>query len=117
MTHIPYVHWLVRIPKEATPDVVYEQYWKSLTKTKSNLPNMGNASAYNVLFTRRWLIIIPRLARGYKDLGINGAGMLGVVWVKDMDERKEWDVMGLTEHLRIAGIPNGRTASPEAIMT
>jgi ATP adenylyltransferase/5',5'''-P-1,P-4-tetraphosphate phosphorylase II len=45
--------------------------------------------AYNVIFTKKWIAIIPRTHAASKDGSFtNGAGMLGLVWV-DQEERDE----------------------------
>ncbi|KAF2802702.1 uncharacterized protein BDZ99DRAFT_454376 [Mytilinidion resinicola] len=103
---LPYQHWVVGIPRSAKPVDIIESYYLLLRKTREALGKEDDeAAAYNLLFTAVWMIIIPRTQKGCKGLNANGAGMLGLVWVKDAEEREEWTKHGMTEHLTRLGLP------------
>ncbi|KAF2494985.1 hypothetical protein BU16DRAFT_51725 [Lophium mytilinum] len=106
LPELPYQHWVVGIPPKATAVGLIESYFVLLKKAREALGKEdGEAAAYNLLFTRVWMIIIPRTQKGYEGLNANGAGMLGSVWVKDKKEREEWTKHGMTEHLTRLGLP------------
>ena len=67
--------------------------------------------SYNVVLTRRWLLLVPRRAacgRGTGTLGqgpqVNAAGMTGLVWVSNEREVEEWMRRGISTHLGDCGL-------------
>ncbi|KAK7746568.1 hypothetical protein SLS62_009365 [Diatrype stigma] len=66
----------------------------------------GAACPHNVIFTRRWMIVLPRRRAGInKEAGANAIGMLGVIAVATRNEIDNWVRLGLTTTLRELGVP------------
>lgn len=61
---------------------------------------------HNLVFTRRWMLVIPR-RRGAVKKGIasNAIGMLGVIPVASRDEMQDWIQYGVANGLRELGVP------------
>lgn len=59
---------------------------------------------YNVVVVREWMLVIPRRHHGREGVECNAVGMMGMVWVRDEEEREGWVRLGMTEHLRWLGI-------------
>ncbi|OCL06377.1 hypothetical protein AOQ84DRAFT_297103 [Glonium stellatum] len=104
---VPYKHWVIGIPRFATAVDVAHRYFQLLEKTKENLKEQSDCQAYNIVFVEEWIILIPRTHKGREDIGANGAGMMGLVWVRDQHERDGWTRFGMTKHLTYLGIPRG----------
>lgn len=66
----------------------------------------GAAVPHNVIFTKRWMIVLPRRRAGInKEAGANAIGMLGVIAVATRNEVDNWVRLGLTSALRELGVP------------
>ncbi|KXH43219.1 hypothetical protein CNYM01_03194 [Colletotrichum nymphaeae SA-01] len=65
----------------------------------------GGGKDYNVVMAEDWMCVVPRRLVGRDGVGANGAGMIGLVWLRDQAERNGWDSFGLTEHLFQLGVP------------
>lgn len=60
---------------------------------------------YNVAMTLDWIALIPRsFAEWGGPFGANAQGMLGLVSVRDHEERELWGKLGYTDHLRSLGV-------------
>ena len=104
---IPFKHNLILFPPNATPQQVFDQYKKALIKTKETLGESGSGShAYNVSFVKEWIVVIPRREKGREGVGANSAGMMGMVWLRDAEERRGWDEEGLARYLVRLGVLN-----------
>lgn len=104
LPEIPFQHALILLPQNASWQDVMGQYQKCLHKSRE----IGKGStAYNVLFVRKWMIVIPRTSKGKEGVGANSAGMLGMVWVKNEKERQAWTEFGMSRYLRSLGVANG----------
>ena len=62
-------------------------------------------AGYNMVMVKEWIIVIPRRRAGWDNIRANGAGMMGLVWVQDIEERNGWTRLGMTELLARIGIP------------
>jgi len=62
-------------------------------------------TAYNMVMVRDWIMIIPRRHAARETIRANGAGMVGLVWVQDVEERNGWTRLGMTNVLTHMGIP------------
>jgi ATP adenylyltransferase len=63
------------------------------------------AHDYNILFVKEWIIVVPRMAKSRDRVGANAAGMLGLVWLRDQQERDGWTKFGMSKHLAHLGVP------------
>ncbi|KAH6626517.1 hypothetical protein B0J18DRAFT_425020 [Chaetomium sp. MPI-SDFR-AT-0129] len=78
-------------------------------QTKGDIPDNtepGAACPHNVIFTRRWMVVIPRrLARVSTEVGTNALGMLGVIPVGTSEEIESWVRLGVKKALAEMGVP------------
>ncbi|KAH8802469.1 hypothetical protein F5884DRAFT_802116 [Xylogone sp. PMI_703] len=66
----------------------------------------GAACPHNMILTNRWMIIIPRRRAAINtEAGANSMGMLGVIAVATEHEVDNWVRLGLTEALKVLGVP------------
>ncbi|CCU75466.1 5-p-4-tetraphosphate phosphorylase [Blumeria hordei DH14] len=102
---IPYRHWMIGIPNDADSKAVFVRHEEIMKLLVALLSAMKAKLEYNVVATKRWIIVIPRMYRGHEGAGVNGAGMMGMVWVSSQKERQLWSEQGLVEYLKILGVP------------
>lgn len=76
-----------------------------LRHTRAALETVTYSNDYNVVLADEWMILIPRSHKGHDNVGANGAGMLGMIWLRDQEERDGWEKLGMTKHLAYLGIP------------
>ena len=112
LPNVPYKHWVIGIPKSANAADVAHRYFQSLQRTKETLREESESSAYNAVLVEDWMVLIPRTQQGREDVDANGAGMMGVVWLRDKKERDGWTRFGMTKHLTYLGIPTGSVPVP-----
>lgn len=98
---------MLRLPRGASPEAVYERLARLVTAARAALAACCGGEALNVVLTDRWVCVIPRRRAGRGGAAANGAGMVGMVWVKDRAERDRWGAFGYTEHLAYLGVPIG----------
>ncbi|MCJ1261987.1 hypothetical protein MMC22_001856 [Lobaria immixta] len=103
--NVPYQHWVIGIPPNAPATEVVARYQQLLKKTREAMSKTSESTAYNVLLVSQWILIIPRTHQARDNATANGAGMMGLVWVHDQQERDDWTRLGMTKHLAYLGIP------------
>ncbi|KAJ4387608.1 hypothetical protein N0V93_008204 [Gnomoniopsis smithogilvyi] len=65
----------------------------------------GAACPHNVIFTKRWMIVIPRRRAGVNEkIGANAMGMLGYIATANKDEIDVWMQLGLNKTLGQLGV-------------
>ncbi|KAK4139288.1 uncharacterized protein C8A04DRAFT_16003 [Dichotomopilus funicola] len=113
---IPFSWFYQRFEKEdmTAPEVegVYANLLaqaETVGQTKGDIPDNtepGAACPHNVIFTRRWMVVIPRrLARVSTEVGTNALGMLGVIPVGTSEEIESWVRLGVKKALAEMGVP------------
>ncbi|KAF2151223.1 putative 5',5'''-P-1,P-4-tetraphosphate phosphorylase [Myriangium duriaei CBS 260.36] len=106
---VPYQHFVLQIPSDATPGHVLRAYQRLLRETKASLQTADAGEGYNVVMTRDWIGLIPRRIAKTKDasdvFGINAAGMMGLITVRSEHERQRWKELGYGRYLARLGIP------------
>ncbi|KAJ5519178.1 ATP adenylyltransferase C-terminal [Penicillium expansum] len=111
-TNVPFQWFYRRFEDNVTPAALFEIYKDLLEEaTKVSGDDAANAPPgavcpHNVIFTTRWIIVLPR-RRGAinKEAGVNSLGMLGVIAVATKKEIDTWVKLGLTESLAELGVP------------
>lgn len=105
ITDVPFRHFVLRIPEYATVADVVQRYRRLLQETEKVLRAAHQGSDYNVVLVSEWIALIPRSkAEWGGPFGANALGMLGLVAVRDQEERDVWGKFGYTDHLRSLGI-------------
>ncbi|KAL1970213.1 hypothetical protein VTN77DRAFT_5373 [Rasamsonia byssochlamydoides] len=107
--HVPFRHFVLRIPVGATAETVIAMHDRLLQLTRQAHVEAGQSpdGDYNVALSREWIALIPRTTAGPVDgpFGTSTVGMLGLVAIRDEDDRKKWAELGYTEFLAQLGIP------------
>lgn len=101
---VPYKHAIMAIPDTASAEDVFGVYEKLLGEMRPVMQKEG-VEDYNVVLVREWMLLMPRRHHGREGVECNAAGMMGMIWLKDEGERKGWERLGMTEHLRWLGLP------------
>jgi ATP adenylyltransferase len=102
---VPFKHYVIRLPSHADANTVYKAYLRLLDTSRNELAKLGEDSRdYNVAMTADWIAIIPRRT-SQGPYGANAAGMLGIVYLPDQQERDKWSQAGYTKQLVAFGIP------------
>ncbi|TPX10590.1 uncharacterized protein E0L32_008476 [Thyridium curvatum] len=102
---VPFRHYALRLPPRPGAEQMLDAYRRLLQEVRLLQELHGLKAAYNVVATAEWMCLIPRRRGGLDGTGANALGMLGVVWVRDGDERRHWDQLGLSKHLTYLGVP------------
>ncbi|KAL1863653.1 hypothetical protein Plec18167_000749 [Paecilomyces lecythidis] len=104
---VSFKHYVLRIPERATTRDIVRIHERLLALTKEALVKAGDVDGdYNVAMTAEWMAFIPRRTFGPGGPnGCNAAGMLGLVAIKDDEERKRWAELGYTDYLAYLGVP------------
>lgn len=115
---MPFKHYVLRLPPSPSLRQLTATYHRLLDVTHSALTIAGEwterkSHDYNVIFTTEYMALVPRIQAGSKapfagergsDFGVDALGMLGVVGVRDLEERREWDTLKYTVYLRWLGM-------------
>jgi len=102
---VPFKHFVIRLPSDADANTVYNTYLRLLHASREVLAKSGEGSKdYNVAMTPDWIAVIPRRT-SEGPYGANAAGMLGIIYLPDQQERDKWSQLGYTKQLVAFGIP------------
>ncbi|PSK42673.1 Diadenosine 5',5'''-P1,P4-tetraphosphate phosphorylase 2 [Elsinoe australis] len=106
---VPYQHFVLRIPEGAEAEDVLRLHDRLLERTREALEKVGLGDGYNVVMTREFIGLIPRrtakTANASDVFGINAAGMMGLVTVRNERERERWAELGYGKYLARLGLP------------
>lgn len=102
---VSYRHYALRLPESAKVEDVFDRYERLLAEVRGIQKFLGSGPAYNVALTLDWLCLIPRRLVNRDGVGANSAGILGLVWLRDQEERDGWSRLGYTSHLEYLGVP------------
>ena len=98
-------HYVLSLPESTKAEDVFDRYQRLLAEVKGIQKRFSSGPAYNVALTYDWLCLIPRKSVNRDGIGANAAGMLGLVWLRDQEERDGWSRLGYTSHLEYLGMP------------
>lgn len=100
---VPYLSHVASISGHDA-SAVYDRYARILADLEHVLDCA--VTAHNVVYTRKWLCVIPRRESGPGSKpSCNSMGMLGMIWTVSQEERQSWDSFGLADYLSVAGFP------------
>ena len=120
VTSFPFVHALGRLDArnpdapEQVAELALALYWKLLNAT--GIPRGAGDSQtrpYNLLATRRWMMIVPRSRESYAGMSVNALGFAGSLLVRDHAQLQTLRETGPLTLLQHVGIP--RDAASRAI--
>ena len=103
--HVPFKHFALKLAPMTTAANVYKSYQILLAEARHALKQV-DATDYNVVFTAKWITVIPRRTAVWGGpQGANAAGMVGMVTVPTEEQRRRWAELGYTDYLVRFGIP------------
>jgi ATP adenylyltransferase len=112
---LPFSHAFVRFsrgePESDLPsvDLVYETYASMLSSVGFAVSGVGQGGrqtgAYNLLATRRWMLIVPRRQSGVGGIAVNALGFAGHLLARSSEQVDEIRRQGPLAILRAVGLP------------
>ncbi|MGH2412638.1 MAG: ATP adenylyltransferase family protein [Microcystaceae cyanobacterium] len=94
---LPFIHGIIHLdssgasPLEAAQTLL-EAYHTLLRaiKLQDETKVMGNrqSGAYNLLVTRRWMLIVPRSQESFQSIAVNSLGFAGTLFVRNPEQMK-----------------------------
>ncbi|KAG7119058.1 hypothetical protein HYQ45_015330 [Verticillium longisporum] len=91
---VPFKHYVLRLPRGASPEAVHDRVERLVRAARAALTACRGGEVLNVVLTDRWVCAIPRRRAKRDGTAANGAGMVGMVWLKDQAERDSWAAFG-----------------------
>ncbi|MDB9465307.1 ATP adenylyltransferase family protein [Dolichospermum circinale] len=83
----PFLHALTTLKMGESAEVTLEKYHNLLDKTGIKpLENHLQSAAYNLLITRKWMLIVPRKKEEFAEISINSLGFAGALLVKNQQQ-------------------------------
>ncbi|KAK5047048.1 hypothetical protein LTR84_006990 [Exophiala bonariae] len=106
IANVPLKHFVLRLPSNADETTVIEAHRRLLEKVRQIQRETDSGTAHNVILTKDWICLVPRRHSGFeRGVGVNSAGVLGLAWAINEDEKNAWISIGAAELLRFVGIP------------
>ncbi|RAL06626.1 putative phosphorylase [Aspergillus homomorphus CBS 101889] len=105
---IPFAHFRVSLSASKFRDLAYSKflhdaYVSLLEEMHTALGGDGECIAHNVILIKDWIMVIPRSKDRNLDVAVNGAGMVGSVWLDREEMLARWLEIGPVEVLRGVG--------------
>jgi len=83
----PFLHAFTTLKMGESAEVTLEKYHNLLHKTGIKpLENYLQSGAYNLLITRKWMLIVPRKQEEFAEISINSLGFAGALLVKNQQQ-------------------------------
>ena len=79
---LPFAHGLMRLSSWVQPDQAAEETIAGYYTLLDRL-NLRAGSAYNLLATREWLLMVPRSRESFESISVNSLGFAGSLFVRD----------------------------------
>ena len=79
---LPFAHGLMRLSSWVQPDQAAEETIAGYYRLLDRL-NLRAGSAYNLLATREWLLMVPRSRESFESISVNSLGFAGSLFVRD----------------------------------
>ncbi|GAB4381277.1 MAG: ATP adenylyltransferase [Elainellaceae cyanobacterium] len=71
----------------------------------SNNSSVKQPKPYNLLITRRWMLLVPRSQEGYESIQVNSLGFAGALLVRNPEQMQRLKELGPINLLRQVGMP------------
>lgn len=86
-------------------DYLLQAYQKLLAAAGVAVSGEAQTEAYNLLFTRRWMLVVPRSQESFASISVNALGFAGSLFVRDqpqLEQLKTYGPMALLKQVAIA---------------
>jgi len=103
---LPFYQSGIAIPEQLLSDTesaghwLHQQYLKLLDALKCKTENGQALSAYNLLLTRQWLMIVPRSCEKIDDISLNSLAFCGAFLVRTQAQAEHLKQVGFSKTLR-----------------
>ena len=107
-THIagvPFTHFVIRLPANASAEQVHTQYERLLTLAKTALKAAGAGTDYNLILVSEWMALIPRRKKGWGTFVANAVNMVGSLWLRNEGQWNDLLERPLLDLIAEVGIP------------
>ena len=98
---VPYAHAMGEWSSD--PSIAHARYLELLSRIDRDRPG----APYNLLVTRRWMIVVPRTREKWRDVSINALGFAGSILVKRPEQLEQVRQVGPVEVLREVSATEG----------
>jgi len=78
----------------------YHQLLRHVGRLGEGDPGIQQTGAYNLLITRRWMMVIPRAQDAYHSISVNSLGFAGALLVRDTQQLAQLKMLGLMNLLQ-----------------
>jgi len=78
----------------------YHQLLRHVGRLGEGDPGIQQTGAYNLLITRRWMMVIPRAQDAYHSISVNSLGFAGALLVRDAQQLAQLKMLGLMNLLQ-----------------
>lgn len=105
--YFSFQHALIPLPnfEAATLQAAYQQALMTMGLVSMTAAMHGEQTgAYNLLVTRRWLLLVPRQQDEYEGISVNSLGFAGTLFVKNAEQQAQLAAIGPLELLRNVAI-------------
>ncbi|MEM6450528.1 MAG: DUF4922 domain-containing protein [Cyanobacteria bacterium P01_D01_bin.105] len=102
---LPFRHAIKHLSRTAEPEKLLTTYHQLLSMLSITGPYQGTQTTpYNLLCTRRWMMIVPRIQEKYANISVNSLGFAGSLLVKNQESLSELKAIGPMELLKKVSI-------------
>lgn len=112
---LPFVHVFTRLdpdlfedPARAAAAAIHERYHAMLQAVGLSAVQVGGAARqsapYNLLLTRRWMLLVPRAREHFEGISINALGFAGSFFVRDTHQLERLRQHGPMRALRAVAV-------------
>lgn len=109
LPQLPFCHALVPLPPQLDGTILHSAYQQALMAvqlitTATVLVGM-QTGAYNLLVTRRWLLLVPRQQDEWDGISVNALGFAGTLFVKNTQQQAQLVEFGPLALLKAVALP------------
>lgn len=81
---LPFLHAFTKLAPETTAQVTLEKYYALLESVGIEaIENNRQSTAYNLIATREWMLVVPRSQEEFESISINSLGFAGALLVRN----------------------------------
>lgn len=94
-----------RLPSTDGLTIIYQTLLRKAEDALGARSSQAGAVPHNVILDRKWMLLVPRRARGMGGVDVNAAAMVGMIWVDGEERMKMWTDQGPAGIFAHVGVP------------
>ncbi|KAK4160710.1 ATP adenylyltransferase-domain-containing protein [Cladorrhinum sp. PSN259] len=106
---VPFKYFLYRfegrLPSADGLITIYQTLLRKAEDALGRRSSQEGAVPHNVVLDQKWMLLVPRRARGLGRVDVNAAAMVGMIWVDTKERIEMWKDQGPANILAQVGIP------------